>query len=389
MEVELISNKAELRDRKRIAFFRPNLWPLANTRVEEEFRKQFPDHEIDVINIKPWVMENPRIILANSIITMLLYGSSIVSGNKRFREAFWHTPYIFREVKMLILKRLSRSRLLFTFQMQSLFDCSLPQVPHFVYTDHTHLANLNYLNFNPKGLFAQKWIELEKQIYSNAMTTFVRSSNIRQSLVEQYGYPAEPTVCVYAGSNVNVSDLTYKEKSYAEKNILFVGLDWKRKGGPELIAAFRAILKQHPDATLTIVGAQPRVDVPNCTTLGKLPPEEVGRYYEKATIFCMPTHVEPFGIAFLEAMQARLPVVGTRVGAVPDFVQDGWNGFLVDPGDVQGIAEALIKLLNHPDQRRQFGERGFALATERYSWDMVGRRLYRYILEKLAYYDEK
>ena len=373
-----------MRDRKRIAFIRPNLWPLANTKVEEEIRKQFPDHEIDVINIKPWVMKIPRILIINSMITMLLYGSSIVSGNKRFREAFWHTPYIFHEVKKLIAKRLSSSSLLFTFQIQSLFDCSLPPIPHFVYTDHTHLANLNYLNFNPKGLFSQNWIELEKQIYGNAITTFVRSSNIRQSLVQQYGYPAERAICVYAGSNVNLNGHAPQEKSYAEKNLLFVGLDWKRKGGPELIRAFRIILEYYPDATLTIVGAHPKIDIPNCTVLGKLPPQEVARYYEKATIFCMPTHVEPFGIAFLEAMQARLPIVGTRVGAVSDFVQDGWNGFLVDPGDVQGIADVLMKLLNDQDQRRQFGERGFSLAKERYSWDIVGKRLHQHIFEKLA-----
>lgn len=83
-------------------------------------------------------------------------------------------------------------------------------------------------------------------------------------------------------------------------------------------------------------------------------------------------------------MHAQLPIVGTRVGAVPDFVQDGWNGFLVTPGDVQGIAEALMKLLHNPEQCRQFGERGFALARERYSWEVVGRRLHQHILDKFA-----
>jgi glycosyltransferase involved in cell wall biosynthesis len=216
------------------------------------------------------------------------------------------------------------------------------------------------------------------------MTTFVRSSNIWQSLVEQYDHPAERTICVYAGSNVKINGHTHREKSYAERSILFVGLDWKRKGGPELVAAFQLVLEHFPDATLTIVGAEPRLDIPNCTVLGKLSPNEVARHYEKATIFCMPTHVEPFGIAFLEAMQARLPIVGTRVGAVPDFVQDGWNGFLVDPGDVQDISKALLKLLGDPDQRRKFGARGFALANERYSWEMVGKRIHHHIVEKLS-----
>jgi glycosyltransferase involved in cell wall biosynthesis len=93
--------------------------------------------------------------------------------------------------------------------------------------------------------------------------------------------------------------------------------------------------------------------------------------------------VEPFGVAFLEAMQAHLPIIGTRVGAIPDFVNDGWNGFLVEPGDVKGIAEALTKLLDHPDQCREFGIRSLAIVNERYSWEAVGRKLHQYILNKL------
>jgi glycosyltransferase involved in cell wall biosynthesis len=314
---------------------------------------------------------------------LLFYGFDILRGGKELREAFWHTPYIFHAIRRMVGKRLSKSRYLLTFQMQSLFDCSLPQVPHFVYTDHTHLANLTYPNFHPKKLFSPKWIALEKEIYNNATLTFVRSSNIQKSLIEQYHYPAKRAICIYAGSNVTSMDDTTQQKAYAEKKILYVGIDWKRKGGPELVDAFQKILVQHPDATLTIIGADPKIDLPNCTVLGRIPPEEVAQYYEKATIFCMPTHLEPFGIAFLEAMQARLPIIGTRVGAIPDFVQDGWNGYLVEPGDVEGLVEALMKLLDNADRRREFGERGFALAKERYSWEAVGRKLHQQICEKL------
>ena len=62
----------------------------------------------------------------------------------------------------------------------------------------------------------------------------------------------------------------------------------------------------------------------------------------------MPTHLEPFGVVFLEAMQASLPIIATKVGAVPDFIKDNWNGILVEPGDIDGIANGLIKLLENP-----------------------------------------
>jgi glycosyltransferase involved in cell wall biosynthesis len=372
-----------MKDRKRIAFIRPNTWPLANTKVETEIRKQFADYGVDVINIKPSVAKNPALMALNIFHTLLLYGLDIVLDQKNFKDAFWHTPYIFHAIKRIVEKKLSKSPYWFTFQMQSLFDCSIPEVPHFVYTDHTHLANLNSPDFHPKKLFSQKWIELERQIYNNATITFVRSSNIKQSLIEQYQYLPERAICVYAGSNVAVADDFTAQKDYTPKRILYVGIDWKRKGGPELVRAFQNVFSQHPDASLTIVGANPEIDVPNCTVLGRIPPEKVAQYYKEATIFCMPTHLEPFGIAFLEAMQARLPIIGTRVGAIPDFVQDGWNGYLIEPGDVQSLTAALLKLLDHPDQRRAFGEKGFSLARERYSWEAVGRRLHQHICDQL------
>jgi len=370
-------------DRKRIAFIRPSIWPLANSEVETAIKKQFPDHEVDVVNVKSLVMNQAGTIAINGLWTLLLYSVDILLGNKRLKEAFWHTPYIFHAIKRLLSKRLAKSSYLFTFQMQSLFDCSIPNVPHFVYTDHTHLANINYPDFHHKKLFSQKWIELEKQIYNNATLTFVRSTNIQQSLIEQYQYPPEKVVCVYAGNNISPVANAHGNKDYTGKKILFVGIDWKRKGGRELVEAFQRILMQHADSSLTIVGTSPKIEIPNCTVVGRIHPGKVAKYYEEATIFCMPTHLEPFGIAFLEAMQARLPIVATRVGAIPDFVKDGWNGYLVEPGDVQGIAEALIKLLNDPDQRREFGERGFELARERYSWEAAGNKFHQYICEKL------
>ena len=375
--------EAQLTDRKRVAFIRPGPCPLANTKAEEEIRRQFHEYDVDVIDLKALVKKHPDVILINGIYTLILYGFDLIFGNKRLREAFWHTPYIFHTVKRLVTRQLSKSKYLFTFQMQSLFDCSLPHVPHFVYTDHTHLANLNYNDFDSKRLFSDKWIDLEKQIYNNATSTFVRSTNIQQSLIRQYRYPSERAVCVYAGNNVDIRSVITQSKIYTHENILYVGLDWKRKGGPELVNAFRSILAEYPNASLTIVGATPNLDIPNCTVIGKIPPEELAHYYEDATIFCMPTHVEPFGIVFLEAMQARLPIVGTRVGAIPDFIEDGWNGYLVEPGDVQGIVKALSDLLHDPDQRRKFGERGFALAKERYSWESVGKRIYQHIYATL------
>ncbi len=369
--------------RKRIAFVRPKAWPLANRIVDGVIKEQFPDHEVDVIDVSALVRKRPDIILVNSIATALLYGIDIALRRKKFRLAFWRTPYIFRQIRRLVRSQIATGGYFFSFQMQSLFDGSSPGIPHFIYTDHTHLENLNYAA-NNKNLYSSKWITLEKEIYRNAALTFVRSSNVRRSMIEDYGLPHDKVVLAYAGSNANVNKVQAQDSAYAQPEILFVGLDWQRKGGPDLVRAFQLVRKECPEARLTIIGARPEIHLPNCEVIGPVKPEELDQYYQRASVFCLPTHLEPFGIVFVEAMTAHLPIVATRVGAIPDFVENGKNGWLVSPGDVQGIADALLKLLKDPEICHAFGEQSFQLTKERYSWKAVGDRFREHIVHVLA-----
>ena len=367
----------------KIAFIRLRDWPLANVRVKEIVINEFSEFEVDTINVGALIKRHPIIIFANILHIFFYYGKDVLLGQKKARAAFWHTPYIFNSIKKILTKRLSRENYLFTFQMQSIVDCSIPNTPHFVYTDHTHLANLTYRDYDRKKLYRQEWIDLEKKIYQNASLVFVRSSNILDSLVEQYEIRPEKIKCVFSGSNVVVNEINTADKNYSNQNILFVGLEWERKGGPELIEAFKIVLEKFPNATLTIVGANPQIQIPNTKIVGKVSPGSLVNYYKEASIFCLPTRLEPFGIAFLEAMQARLPIIGTRIGAVPDFVEDGFNGLLVEPGDINGISNAMIKLLEQPENCRLYGERSKEIADNKYNWQAVGKRIKQHIINQL------
>jgi glycosyltransferase involved in cell wall biosynthesis len=202
-------------------------------------------------------------------------------------------------------------------------------------------------------------------------------------MVKDYDCPADKVILAYAGSNAKVSDVRTENIDYSSQHILFVGLDWERKGGPDLVEAFKLILHKHPNARLTIVGAKRELQIPNCTVIGPLPADKLDQYYKNASVFCLPTYQEPFGIVFIEAMTARLPIVATRVGAIPELVQDGINGRLVEPGDVQGLANALSELLDDPEMSRRFGERSYQLTRERYSWQAVGKQFRQNILSVL------
>ena len=139
------------------------------------------------------------------------------------------------------------------------------------------------------------------------------------------------------------------------------------------------MLTVHSDARLTIVGCSPSLDVPNCHVVGKVTLGETNQYYREGSIFCMPTTLEAFGISFIEAMSHQLPVIGTSIGAMPDFIEEGRNGYLVRPFDVETLAARLIELLGDPDRCRTMGVRSRELVRERFNWKQVGATIRHHI----------
>ena len=253
-----------------------------------------------------------------------------------------------------------------------------------VYTDRTDLANLTYPGFDPRQLYAQDWIRLEKTIYEHASLVFTRSQYIIRSLREDYHCPPEKPVCVYAGANTLEQAEPIDPARYAAKNILFVGVNWEIKGGPDLLAAFRLVLEKEPAATMTIIGSAPKTDLPQVQVIGTVPVAELPAYYRRAAIFCLPTRFEAFGVAYIEAMRFGLPIIATAIGAIPDFVIPGENGFLVTPGDVAGLADALLALLADPEKCRAYGERGREISDQRYTWENTGRLIRGRVLDYLS-----
>ena len=367
----------------KIAFIKLGSFSHINDSVLDILRSQFPNVQIDVIDI--WDDITSKTDPVNMLMTVKDYGGDLLAGKKKLKKSVTRTPYLFHKVRKGIRKKLEGKNYLFTFQTQSLFDCSIPGTPHFLYTDHTHLVNLTYPGFTEKDLFSSEWRELEKEVYQNATINFTMSTHIQRSMIEQYDCKPEQVACVFAGNNVMPEgDKPTNPAQYRSKYILFVGVDWERKGGPALAKAFEKVVQAHPDAKLTVVGTSPELDHPNVNIVGRIPKTEVGSYYEKAAIFCLPTTLEPFGIVFCEALSYKLPIVATNIAAIPDFVSEGDNGFMVDVNDADTLADRLIYLLNDASICQEFGERGFELGKERYTWQNTGIRIRRHIEEALG-----
>jgi starch synthase len=117
------------------------------------------------------------------------------------------------------------------------------------------------------------------------------------------------------------------------------------------------------------------VTAPGVVSHGKLEAGGLKELFYSCGIFAMPAFKEPLGLVFLEAMWSKCACVGTTTGSMPEFIQDGITGYLVEPGDAGTLAQRLMALLSDPAKTRLMGERGYAAAKNYWNWDAVVQRM--------------
>jgi len=364
--------------RTHILFFRQGNFSHINDRVAGWLRGQFPELELVEIDVLQDVLKPCRgVVIRGAVTALFTYLGRIVGGDRDLRDLFYRTPFLFRAVRRIIGAKYGElaQSCLFSIQTQSLYDAGIEGLPHFVYTDHTHLANLRYPGATRAVLFSRGWIELETGIYKRTRGNLVMSGFIRKSLIEDYHCdPARITV-IGAAPNLPPPGRLPENAGYSNRTVLFVGIDWERKGGPVLVEAFRKVLEKMPDARLIIAGSRPAVDLPNVEIVGRVPLTEVSGLLLRSSVLALPSLREPQGVNAIEALMHRIPVVASRIGALPDMVEDGECGVIVPPNDADALAGALVRLLGDPALCRRYGDAGRERAMARYSAEAVAGRM--------------
>ncbi|MFQ5909811.1 MAG: glycosyltransferase family 4 protein, partial [Thermoplasmata archaeon] len=111
----------------------------------------------------------------------------------------------------------------------------------------------------------------------------------------------------------------------------------------------------------------------NVRFLEQMNDEQLPSLYSLCDIFVLPSRMEGWGLAIMEAMAMRKPVVATRVGGIPELVKDGRTGYLADLGDVLGLSEAIRKLTENPSLREKMGREGRRYVRE-FTWERAAKR---------------
>jgi glycogen synthase len=165
--------------------------------------------------------------------------------------------------------------------------------------------------------------------------------------------------------------------------VVFLGRVVRQKGIETLIAAVARL--RTPGAQLVLVGDGPdrrRVEqlsrrmgvADRVHVTGFVPHERVPAVLAFADVLVLPSFYEELGTVLIEAMQAGLPAVASRVGGIPEIVEDSETGLLVPPGDAGALARAIDAVLGDPDLARRLGDAARRRAPA-YDWDRVGEQV--------------
>ncbi len=115
-----------------------------------------------------------------------------------------------------------------------------------------------------------------------------------------------------------------------------------------------------------------RLGVAECVQfVGKKPQSVIRQYLSVADLFLLPSESESFGLSALEAMACEVPVIATRVGGIPEVVEEGGCGYLFKIGDIEGMAEAANRVLSDDHERERLGRRGREIAVSRFATEKI------------------
>lgn len=213
-------------------------------------------------------------------------------------------------------------------------------------------------------------LRLDKQVFEAAKSIVSFSEAARRSVIEDYNISPEKVTVIYPGVDVDKIPLADVKNSSGEKpfNILFVGGDFERKGGYDLVNVF---LEKFSDrAELHLVTQTPiEVNHPNIHIYKNIKAytSEWLNLYHQADVFVMPTYAEPFGWVFLEAMAAGLPIIATNITAIPEMVTPGENGLLIEPGDRTALAQSIQHLIENRELGQRMGSKGRQLVEQKFN----------------------
>lgn len=218
---------------------------------------------------------------------------------------------------------------------------------------------------------------MEKAIEAATWVTTVSKSILDET---RDRVPAKADQCSVIYNALEPPELEPEPIDTDNPTLLCLGRLMPVKGFDIAMRALPKVLERHPNARVIVAGdGAERQNLEQIVNelglqkavefLGWVQPDDVPALLNRATIGVFPSRDEPFGLVALEAGLMKRPVVATRVGGLPEVVDDGVTGLLVPPEDTDALAGAINEMLNAPARMIKMGEAGKQKAARDFSWD--------------------
>ncbi|MHB1217232.1 MAG: glycosyltransferase family 4 protein [Alphaproteobacteria bacterium] len=325
----------------------------------------------------------------DTVAKSLLVGRHLLTGHKGFLrgETVRRSAAARRHCARMVereLRRIGADHVLHT----GTFD--LPAVRerqdmrHYLFCDHTwDLARRHHAQvgeFDDRQ--AKEFEALERESYAQMRHIFTFGRYVRDNLILHYGVdPARVTV---VGSGMGRIRPYTGAKDYVNGPLLFAAKHlFVEKGGRLVLDAFRIVRKRRSSTRLVIVGSETHRalagEQDGVEFHAHLPWGELERLYHHATMLVQPMLNDPWGQVYLEALLSRAPVVGLRRNGLPEILEGGRHGFLVDVASPDALADAIIDALSNPARLSEMGLSGQRHVLANYSWDRAAARMHEAI----------
>lgn len=256
--------------------------------------------------------------------------------------------------------------------------------PYYIYTDSSHDMSIDYFNEHGEMPYnnhfsleeMKRAAEFVRPIYQNAAGVLCMSDFLARSIIKTTGVDKSKVHTVYAGANWHGADkpqASPKSIEGKEKfDIILTGIDYYRKGIDIAIEAFEILNKKYGNKyKLHLCGADREVPEKEfIVNHGFAAKNELVRLLNECDLFVLPSRFDCFGIAFVEAMTFGLPCIGRNSCAMPEMIDRGINGELIEDDDPEKLAELIEKICSDEKLYSSYSENAIEKA-KKFTWQNV------------------
>lgn len=244
---------------------------------------------------------------------------------------------------------------------------------------------VHFHSFSPDTTVRSKFKKIYSFLFRKANLVIVLSAFWQKVVEEEFGRDVNCKVLFNPAASL-ANNIDYlKSKEQDQLNILFAGTLNKRKGYQDLIRAFANVIQSTSSVSLTMAGNGELLEARQLAKElglenyiyfpGWVSGKDKIKIFQKADIFCLPSYAEGFPMAVVDAVSFNIPVVTTPVGGILDVFKNDFNALIFNPGDIDGLANHLIKLVQDEELRVKLAKNALPLATEVFNLESIVEQL--------------